>query len=123
MSAKVQTESQVAHIVGFNPTNAAQLANDTNAVVRMMIDANAETGDRKARGITNARTVASMVLTDCERNAELAKHARGTRIGVQVETKLRGERTVSVQSVPILDVLRAIVFGGNVCGSGKLVTK
>lgn len=120
MSTKVQAES---HIVGFNATSAAQLANDTNAIVRMMIDANAESGDRKTRGITNARTVASMVLTDCERNAELAKHARGTRIGVQVETKLRGERTVSVQSVPILDVLRAIVFGGNVCGSGKLVTK
>lgn len=121
MSAKVQTESK--HVVGFNPTNPAQLASDTNAVVRMLIDANAETGDRKARGITNARTIASMILSDCERDSELAKHARGTRVGVEVETKLRGERTISVQSVPILDVLRAIVFGGNVCGSGKLVTK
>ena len=117
------TSKTETHVVGFNATNAAQLASDCNAVVRMMIDANAESGDRKARGITNARTVASMVLADCERNAELAKHARGTRIGVQVETKLRGERTVATQSVPILDVLRAIVFGGNVCGSGKLVTK
>ncbi len=112
-----------AHVVGFSKANASTLASDTLAILRLVIDGNQLSGDKRARAITNARTLATMVLADAERDADLAKTARGTRIGVQVETKLRGESTIATQSLPILDVLRAIVFGGNVAGSGKLVTK
>jgi hypothetical protein len=113
----------VAHTnaVGFAQTNAARLSDDTRAIVGIFRDANAEKGDRKMRAQTNARTLAAMVLADVERSASLAQTARGTRVGVEVESKLRGEKTRQTVSLPVIDVLRAITFGGMVQGGGRLV--
>lgn len=116
------TETETAPApVGFAKTDASRLADDARAIVGIFSTANAEKGDKKARAVTNARTLAAMVLSDCERDASLAKTARGCRIGVTVESKLRGEKTETLQSLPVIDVLRAITFGGLVQGGGRLV--
>jgi hypothetical protein len=107
--------------VGFAQTNAARLSDDTRAIVGIFKTANAEKGDRKMRAQTNARTLAAMILADVERSASLAQTARGTRVGVEVESKLRGEKTRQTVSLPVIDVLRAITFGGMVQGGGRLV--
>ena len=109
--------------VGFTKTDAKRLASDTLAVIRLHVEANALSGDNRARAVNNAKTLACMVLSDVERNAELAKTARGTRVAVEVESRLRGEKTREKVSVPALDALRALVFGGAVIGSAKLVLK
>jgi hypothetical protein len=107
--------------VGFAPTTAARLAEDTKSVLALFLAASEDTGDRKIRAKTAAQTLAACLICDCNRDAALDALAKGTRIGVSVESKVRGEKSRSTASVPILDVLRAITFGGVVVGSGRLV--
>ena len=107
--------------VGHAKTNAKRLSDDTRSIVTMYGIANAEKGDKKARAVTNVRTLAAMVLADVERDATLSQTARGTRTGVEIESKLRGEKTRATVSLPILDILRAITFGGMVQGGGRIV--
>jgi len=110
-----------ATAVGYANTNAARLADDTRAIVGIFSAASEEKGDKKARAQTNARTLSAMILSDVERSNDLSRLARGTRVGVTVESKLRGEKTRATVSLPILDILRAITFGGMVQGGGRLV--
>ena len=110
-----------ATAVGFAQTNAARLSDDTRAVVLMFRTANEEKGDKRQRAQTNVRTLSAMILSDVERSASLAQTARGTRVGVEVESKLRGEKTRQTVSRPVIDVLRALTFGGAVQGGGRLV--
>lgn len=115
------TETETAPApVGFTKTDAARLASDTRSILLAFTAANAEKGDRKARAQTTVRTLAAMVLSDVERDADLAKTARGTRAPVTVKSKLRGEETVATVSLPILDILRAVTFGGVVQGGGRI---
>lgn len=122
MSADIETvKTTKALPVGYAHTNAKRLSDDTRAVVGMFSAANEEKGDKRTRAQTNVRTLSAMILSDVERDAELAKVARGTRIGVSVESKLRGEKSTATVSLPILDILRAMTFGGLVQGGGRLV--
>lgn len=106
--------------VGFTRTDASRLANDTSALVAMWATVNAEKGDARTRGQTRVRTLSACVLSDVERDADLAKTARGVRVAVRVKSKLRGEETVATVSLPILDILRAVCFGGVVQGGGRI---
>lgn len=121
MSATETVSETKSLPVGFAKTNAKRLSDDTRAIVGIFSAANAEKGDKRARAQTNARTLAAMVLADVERDATLAQTARGTRTGVEIESKLRGEKSRAVVSLPILDILRAITFGGMVQGGGRIV--
>ena len=107
--------------VGFSQTNAKRLADDTRSIVTMLRAANEEKGDKRTRAVERVKILAACIVCDIERDHTLAATARGTRIGVEVESKLRGEKSTANQSIPVFDVIRALAFGGFVQGGGRLV--
>ena len=107
--------------VGFTATNAARLADDTRALLAMWRAATEEKGDKRTRARESVKTLAACIVCDFTRDENLERSARGSRIGVEMASKLRGESTVTTQSLPIFDVIRALTFGGLVQGSGRLV--
>lgn len=107
--------------VGFSVSTPARLADDARALLAMWRAAMEEKGDKRARSVHNVRTLAACVVADVTRDSAMAGAARGTRIGVEVKSRLRGEATTAAQSLPVLDVLHALCFGGLVQGGGRLV--
>lgn len=105
---------------GFARTDASRLASDAKCIYTMWQNANAETGAKRARALTNVRDMGAAIIGDLTRDAALSQAARGVRIGVTVRSTLRGNVEESSASVPAPDVLRAIVYGGSVIGSAKL---
>jgi len=115
------TQAEVKPLpAGYAKTDAKRLASDAKAVYSMWQAANAEKGSNRQRALTNVKDIGSALIGDLTRDSGLASTARGVRIAVTVRATLRGNVEESTLSVPVPDLLRAIVYGGAVAGSAKL---
>lgn len=94
----------------------ADLVTMTTALLVMRHDAIELKGPAKSRATQAVKDQSAIVLSIILQDAAL----RSARIAVGVVSTLRGDRLTQTVTVPCIDVVRAVAFGGAVVGSAKL---
>ena len=103
--------------------NAAAVHAATKCLIADFRAALAESGNTKAAMAFANRANAARLYSDATRlDTKEGKALAGLRVAVRVETKRRdGTKSTTEESVPVLDILESVTFGGAAIRSGKIV--
>jgi hypothetical protein len=102
-------------------------ANAVNAACKSLLASfrkvGEESGKAKVAASFAVRTAAACLVADITRlSSEEAAKIGSMRQGVRVESRDRkGEKIRSEESVPVMDIVEALCFGGAAIRSGKIV--
>ena len=104
-------------------TTAAAVHVATKCLIADFRAAMAESGNTKAAmGFANRANAARLYADSTRLDEKEVKSLSGLRVAVKVETKKRdGTKSTTEESVPVLDILESITFGGAAIRSGKIV--
>lgn len=96
--------------------DVAALVTMTKALLSQRSDAASEKGNAKARATQACKDQAAVILAAILQDPTL----RCARVAVVVKSTLRGDEATSTVTVPCIDAVRAVAFGGPVVGSARL---
>lgn len=100
-----------------SPSHISALVKYTQALVVQRAEASELKGAQRTRAAQACRDQAAIVLAMILQDSSL----RSARVSVTVKATLRGIDSVQSVTVPCIDVVRAVAFGGAVVGSARLV--